>query len=138
MLPCPWRLFTGCALGAVVLVLVMLVPPLCTTNTGKQQQQQATGGLSVSIHNDTGQRTGSRSVDERGSKAAANSSTTGTSSSSSSATPQGLWHEGGGGDAVAGGQLSAAERDAVVPCKGPNLQCAVVNKQPIPEVRTRT
>jgi hypothetical protein len=45
-----------------------------------------------------------------------------------------VWHEGGVG-------LSTDEVEAkpggYVPCKGPDLQCAVVNKQPIPEVCDR-
>lgn len=76
------------------------------------------------------QQSRSSSVNERGSRISAQASHTAEAAGSNSS--HGAWHEGGVG--LTNAQVQERP-DGYVPCKGPPLQCAVVNKQPIPEVR---
>lgn len=72
----------------------------------------------------------SSGVNERGSRISPQASHTAEAAGSNSS--HGAWHEGGVGLT----NVQVQERpEGYVPCKGPPLQCAVVNKQPIPEVR---
>jgi hypothetical protein len=76
------------------------------------------------------QHSSSSSVNERGSRISPQASHTAEAAGSNSS--HGAWHEGGVGLST---EKVQERPDGYVPCKGPPLQCAVVNKQPIPEVR---
>lgn len=65
----------------------------------------------------------SSSASTRGARAVGSADDSGTPS-------QGVWNEGG----LSFEQLAEPGPD-FVPCKGPDLQCQVVNKIPLPEVR---
>jgi hypothetical protein len=71
---------------------------------------------------------------ERGSRTGSASSTTAAHATEphGSNSSHGVWHE-GGADATAE-QLERGPK-GYVPCEGPPLQCAVVHKQLVPEVR---
>jgi hypothetical protein len=74
---------------------------------------------------------------ERGSRTSSASSTTATHAAEphGSNSSHGVWHE-GGVDATA--EQLEQRPEGYVPCEGPPLQCAVVHKQPVPEVRVLT
>lgn len=75
----------------------------------------------------------SSSVSEKGNRASGASSTSSAHAveATGSNSSHGVWHEGGVG--LSTDQVEARP-EGYVPCEGPDLQCAVVNKQPIPEV----
>ena len=113
------------AAGCVLLGILVVVAFTVALPHSSQPRSASSSSQSDSIHHDTGQSSSSDHVDERGSRSSSGMEPT--------SNAHGLWHE--GCDTAGGSQQQAQPQDSIIPCKGPNLQCSVVNKQPIPEVR---
>lgn len=110
----------GCCFVVLVVVAASVLAPHPTYSAQPSSDSSSTQQS----------RSSSSGVNERGSRISPQASHAAEAAGSNSS--HGAWHEGGVGLTAA----QVQERpDGYVPCKGPPLQCAVVNKQPIPEVR---